>query len=494
MSAAARFEDLQGSETVRPWPLAADLSCGEGDALDAAPAVRTAWVAFAPRGALHHPDFLSIVEGRTSARPDVDIFYADDVALGEPDETQALRLKPALNPSLLLAQDYVGAPVIVRASALRQLGGLRAEAGTAALYDLLLRALALGLNFERICEVLIAHPGRRPLASESHRRAALARWNEATGRRFAIVAGERGATRIARRLEDHPSVSILIPTCQAGSPRSGDRTPARPHVVELLDSLARTSWPMERLQVLIGDDLEDAAAYQDRAWPFAWRRLLTPRPASEGFNYAAKMNRLWRATEGEHLVLMNDDLLMKTPGWLEALMTFAMDEDVGGVGARLLYPDGAIQHAGVAGGPFGAFAHVWAGRPATAPTYQDWAMVHRDWSAVTGAVFATRRSVLELLNGFDEQFSLEYNDIDLALRMRLLGLRVVYAPEAEFIHHEKSSRGSALPAGSQTARFLRRWKGLIADDPMFHPHLARDSFAVRPAYTGPHWYEGAAQA
>ena len=118
-------------------------------------------------------------------------------------------------------------------------------------------------------------------------------------------------------------------------------------------------------------------------------------------------------------------------------------------------------------------------------------MTHRDWSAVTGAVFATRRSTLELLNGFDERFSLEYNDIDLALRMGLLGLRVVYAPDAEFTHHEKSSRGSVAPAGSQTARFLRRWKGLIANDPMYHPRLARDSFTVQPGYSGPYWYESA---
>ncbi len=495
MSALARFEDLQGSETVWPWPLKPDLSSDAADALDAAPAVRTAWIAFAPGDAFHHPDFLSIVEGRVSLRPDVDIFYADDVALGEPDLALALRLKPAPNPSLLLAQDYVGAPVVIRASALHQLGGLKATAGTAALYDLLLRALGLGLNLERICEVLIAHPGQRPAPTAADRRSALARWNEATGARFELAPGRaRGTMRIARRFEDHPEVTVVIPTCQTARQPSGDKgstRPSEPHVVALLDSLAATAWPMRRLNVLIGDDVEDDRIYQGRPWPFTLQRIPTPRPACEPFNYAAKMNRLWRMARTEHLVLMNDDLLVVTPGWLEALMTFAMDEDVGGVGARLIYPDALIQHAGVAGGPFGTFAHVWSGRSAGAPTYQDWALTHRDWSAVTGAVFATRRSVLELLNGFDEQFSLEYNDIDLALRMRLLGLRIVYAPDAEFTHHEKSSRGSDMPAGSQTARFLRRWKPMIADDPMYHPQLARDSFAVQPAYAGPHWYEGA---
>ena len=90
---------------------------------------------------------------------------------------------------------------------------------------------------------------------------------------------------------------------------------------------------MDRLHVLIGDDVAEDAAYRNRSWPFTWRRLPTPRPPDEPFNYAAKMNRLWRAAETEHVVLMNDDLLVRTPDWLEALMTFAADEDVGGVGS-----------------------------------------------------------------------------------------------------------------------------------------------------------------
>ena len=141
------------------------------------------------------------------------------------------------------------------------------------------------------------------------------------------------------------------------------------------------------------------------------------------------------------------------------------------------------------GGPFGVFVHAWIGQPADQPTYGDWALVQRDWSAVTGAVFATRRSVLEAVNGFDERFALEYNDVDLCLRLKLAGYRIVQAPDALLVHHEKASRGATPPPGSQTALFLRRWGQLIADDPAYHPGLPRDGFVLQPASTGGEWYK-----
>jgi hypothetical protein len=115
-------------------------------------------------------------------------------------------------------------------------------------------------------------------------------------------------------------------------------------------------------------------------------------------------------------------------------------------------------------------------------------MVQRDWSAVTGAVFATRRSVLEAVNGFDEGFALEYNDVDLCLRLRATGRRIVQAPDAVLVHHEKASRGRTAPEGSQTAAFLRRWQQTIADDPAYHPGLSRDSFVVSPVAEAGAWH------
>jgi GT2 family glycosyltransferase len=215
----------------------------------------------------------------------------------------------------------------------------------------------------------------------------------------------------------------------------------------------------------------------------------TPRDRTLAFNYAAKMNRLWHAAETEHVVMMNDDVVVGSPDWLQALMTFSMQEEVGGVGARLLYPDGTIQHAGMAGGLFGLCAHAWLGLPADAPTYQDWACVHRQWSMVTGAVFATRKSVLEMVDGFDERFGLELNDADLCLRLRMQGLRIVYTPFAEFTHFEKASRGQEPVHGSDLARFLTRWGEYLDQDPAFHPGLDHQCFDIRPTEPTDPWWQ-----
>jgi GT2 family glycosyltransferase len=152
----------------------------------------------------------------------------------------------------------------------------------------------------------------------------------------------------------------------------------------------------------------------------------------------------------------------------------------------LLYDDGRLQHAGLA--PHGpAAAHLWIFRDKAEGTYQDWALVQREWSMVTGAVFATRRSVLEEVGGFEERFSLEFNDTDLCLRMRARGYRIVYTPMAELIHSEKASRGDRLPPGNEIALFLSRWKSWFENDPSWHPQLRRDSLEVLPA-TVPDWY------
>jgi GT2 family glycosyltransferase len=173
---------------------------------------------------------------------------------------------------------------------------------------------------------------------------------------------------------------------------------------------------------------------------------------------------------------------------LKALLTFSMQADVGGCGGRLLFPDGRVQHAGMAGGLFGGVTHLWINQPADAPSYQDWAVSQREWSMVTGAVFATRRSVLEAANGFDERFSLEFNDVDLCLRLRLMAYRIAYTPFAQAFHRERASRGDQEVAADQTALFLSRWRAILADDPAYHPKLTRTSGNAAPAGE-PDWYD-----
>lgn len=451
------------------------------DLPDDLPVDRDHWVVLAPRGSVLSPLFERAWREAAGGRPDVGIFYADDLAVGAERGLDQLRLKPAFDLTLLAAQDYIGAPLIVRASVLAQLG-LRAEAGTALLDDLLLRAHHDGVSIERITEILLAYPGDRPRADPVVRQAVFARapqfagWSFKAGRAPGTLAQVRDFGR------DVPPVSLLVPTRRSKLP--GGRTA---YIERLLKAVATTDWPMERLTVIIGDDVAGEPAWAKRSWPFALRRIETLRGDDEPFNYAAKMNLLWRSADTELIVMANDDLLPAGPGWLRGLAGFAMDESVGGVGARLLYEDGRLQHAGI--GPlFGAIAHVWAERKRSAGSYQDWALVQREWSAVTGALFATRRSLMEEVGGFDERFTLEYNDVDLCLRLRALGYRIICTPEAEMVHAERASRGDMPAGGDQYAAFHQRWTGWLNDDPAWHPRLRRDSFEMMPIDDQGAWY------
>lgn len=428
------------------------------------------WLALFPAGALVSPVLESALARAVAARPDAALFTGDDFAR---DDQAQLRLFPEFDPVLLASRGYADAAVLVRRAALAALGG--ADGVDA----LLLKAHEAGLPIGRIPEVVMARLDARPMADVAARKALIAaHWPH-----YRVTEGRApGLLELARPFADEaPSVTLLIPTRRSLIPEAN-----RSYVDRLLDALEETDWPMDRLHVIVGDDVEGMPDW-DRARPYGFRRIETPRPKGALFNYAAKMNALWRAAETEQIVFLNDDLLPADPAWLKALQTFALDRAVGGVGARLDYEDGRVQHAGV--GPlFGRVGHVWAGRSRIEGTYQDWALAQRQWSMVTGAVFATRRAALEEVNGFDERFTLEFNDIDLCLRLRAAGYRIVYTPAARLAHAEKASRGEALPRGDEIAAFLSRWKGWLAADPAWHPLLDPDALEATPRHAGAAWY------
>ena len=480
LSAGIPVDQAVSGTALRVIALAADGTL-DGALPEDLPADRDHWLVLAPRDTVLSPLLERDWREAAEARPDVGIFYGDDFAAGEDRGIDQLRLKPAFDLTLLAAQDYIGAPLIVRGSVLAELG-LRTEMGAAVLDDLLFRAHGAGVSIERITKVLLAHRGARPRIEPAVRHAMLAAQPQFAAHDFR--PGRAPGTLVHWRRFDSafPEVSLVIPTRRSTVP--GGRTS---YVERLLKGIGEADWPMDRLTVIIGDDIAGEPAWAKRTWPFALRWIETPRETNEPFNYAAKMNQLWRAAATEQIVFMNDDLLPVDPGWLKALVGFAMDENVGGVGARLLYEDGRLQHAGI--GPLlGGVAHMWAERRREAGTYGDWALVQREWSMVTGALFATRRSLMEAVNGFDEQFTLEYNDVDLCLRLRSLGYRIVCTPAAEMIHAEKASRGETPAAGDQFALFHQRWRSWLNADPSWHPRLRRDQFEVMPADDPGGWY------
>ncbi len=164
------------------------------------------------------------------------------------------------------------------------------------------------------------------------------------------------------------------------------------------------------------------------------------------------------------------------PDWLANLMGWAMRPDVGAVGARLLYPSGRLQHAGLVLGLGGYAAHIDVGSEAAYKGYLDRLRVPHEVSAVTGACLAVEKSKFDAIGGFDaERYPIELGDIDLCLRLAQRGWKTVFTPDAVLTHHESATRGRSNVAeryAKERQHFLASWKDAVLDDPCFHPALS----------------------
>ena len=436
---------------------------------DAQPAWdETFWYVFADPQVELHPELAALLHRYGVERPDVDIVYGDEVIAAAPGRPLQHLCKPDFDRTQLIAQDYIGLPIAVRGRAMAALGGLDASAASAQVYDLLLRAMATGLEIGRITQVLAVNRPDAVLATVPDRLTALRRTLIQSHAGDVVPGLTTSSVEFRRRFDDPPHVTILVLAGRGSTPGRAAMFP------KLLESLRQTDWPMERLHVVTGDDA--VAPDMEQRWPFDVRLAAMTHCPSQ----ASRFNRLWRTSQTEQLVFLADDLLAHGPGWLRALMTFAVDQGIGGVGARLRRSDGAVRHAGM--------PHAFAGLPADAATYQNWAVVQREWSIVSGEAFATRRSLLEQVNGLDERFGFGNGHADLCLRLRLLGFRIVYTPHAELTQQDGASRNDGESEPDETALFLEKWQNFMADDPAYHPRLARNTPPIAPVPSDADWW------
>jgi GT2 family glycosyltransferase len=263
------------------------------------------------------------------------------------------------------------------------------------------------------------------------------------------------------------AISIIIPT--------RDRA-------ELLETclagLARTRFPGEREIIVVDNDSREARTkvlFAEIAANGIAKIITQPGP----FNFAALSNAGVAAAQGELICLLNNDIEIIAPDWLEQMAVLAVQDRIGAVGARLLYPDGAIQHAGVALGIGDAAGHVEKGALPRPGVFAPWHDETRTVSAVTAACLLVAREKFIAVGGMDaECFQIDFNDVDLCLRLAARGWRTVYCAAATLIHHESRSRG-ATRQGADLARFenelaaLRsRWNTRDLRDP-YHSALFR---------------------
>jgi GT2 family glycosyltransferase len=206
------------------------------------------------------------------------------------------------------------------------------------------------------------------------------------------------------------------------------------------------------------------------------------------FNYSAINNWAARECDGQLLGLVNNDVEVITPDWLEEMAGFAVRPDTGAVGAMLYYPDETIQHAGVVLGILGVAGHINCRMPRGYEGHGGRGLIVQNLSAVTGACLLVRREVFEEVGGLDETLAVAFNDIDFCLKVRARGYRNVWTPFAELYHHESASRGKEdtdekMARFNAEARLMQdRWGDGLRNDPAYNPNLSLQSHSFELAF------------
>ncbi|MFN2547203.1 MAG: glycosyltransferase [Myxococcales bacterium] len=277
--------------------------------------------------------------------------------------------------------------------------------------------------------------------------------------------------RVRWPLPSQPLVSLIIPT------RNG-----RALLETCIESLRKVTG-YRNYEILVVDNQSTDPSTLDYLAKLE-RVLRYPHP----FNFSAINNFAVAQARGEVVGLLNNDLEFVDPGWLEEMLSHALRPEIGCVGAKLLYPDRTVQHAGVVIGIGGIADHIHKNLPENAPGYCGRARLTQNFSGVTAACMLVRRKTYLDVGGFDEGFAVAFNDVDFCLRVRERGLRNVWTPYATVIHHESKSRGreNTLPKllrfRGEMKRLKQRWGSQLSSDPAYNPNLTLDARNVSLAW------------
>lgn len=412
--------------------------------------------------------------------PDARVFYSDEDKLDERGRRFDPYFKSDFNHVLLLAQNMISHLGVYRRDLVESLGGFRLGFEGAQDHDLALRCVAAVsrdeiVHIPRILYHWRAIAGSTAVSSDAKPVAIPAAQRAVTEH---VRLFDRGATvepapespihfRIRHSLPSPaPLVSIVICT--------------RDHESLLRTAIesicAKTTYPHYEIVVL--DNGSRDAATLDYLTSLSARPAITVIRDDSPFNYSRLNNIAVRHSRGQVLCLLNDDIEVLTPNWLEEMVSFAVQPDVGGVGARLWYPDGTLQHGGVIIGAGGVAGHAHPRLAKGKTGYFCRAVLQQELSAVTGACLVVRRDVFDEVGGLDEQIAVAFNDVDLCLRIRAAGYRNIWTPFAELIHHESASRGyednpEKLARFQREIRFMQdRWGATLEADPHYNPNLS----------------------
>lgn len=427
---------------------------------------------------LHLTALLSVAQ-HIQNNPDVEFIYSDEDKIDESGNRSEPHFKSDFNYELLLSQNYICHLVVIKTTLVKKLGGLDSIYNGAQDHEFILRAI------ENIEPKQISHIPKVLYHWRIHS-ASTAASTEA--KPYAVEAGRKAVKdhlariglpahvtkhpiipfwhRVKFDLITTPSVEIIIPT--------RDRIDLMRMCINSI--VKKTTFNNYHITIVDNGSVEKETLEQFSKWEKTNKKISVLRDDSP-FNYSRLNNHAARKTKADLVCLLNNDIEIITPDWLEEMAGHAIRNDIGCVGARLWYPNDTLQHGGVILGIGGIAGHSHKYWPKGDVGYMGRAVCTQALSAVTAACLMVKRSIYEEVGGLDESIKVAFNDVDFCLRVRKAGYRNMWTPFAEMYHHESASRGHE-DNPEKVARFNaevdfmnNRWGNQLITDPYYSPNL-----------------------
>lgn len=410
-----------------------------------------------------------------NSHPDADFIYSDEDKIDTKGNRFAPCFKPDWSPEYFYATMYTCHLSVYRTSVIREIGGFRSEYDGSQDYDLGLRVVEKAKNIYHIPKILY-HWRTIPTSAASGSQAKP--WAYIAGQKALQAMLERssypgrveetanpGIYRVRRDIIGQPLISIIIPS-------AGTTINTRKGSLCLLENCIHSIQQLStycnyEIIVVDGYDIPEATLQAISAPNLHLVRCADP------FNFSARINKGAAKAKGEFLLLLNDRTEVITPDWLKSMLELAQQKEIGAVGAKLFFPNKTIQHVGVIiidGNPI----HAFYGFDGEHPGYFCSNIVNRNYLAVTGACLMMRQELFQQLGGLDEDFPLNYNDVDLCLKAYKAGYRNVVTPLAQLIHYESASRQKNLKPG-ELEQLNHKWKEyfqILDKDPYYNFNLS----------------------
>lgn len=420
--------------------------------------------------------------------PECDMIYSDEDKITIDGGRYEPFFKPDWSPEYLESCMYTAHFACYRKALVDQIGGFRSEFNGAQDYDFVLRFTEVAKSIAHIPKVLyhwraIAGSTAQSMDEKSYVIDAAVKALEARLQREGaegqvVPSTYGGCFNVIRAIQGNPLVSIVIPTAGRDSVIGGVETDLLLNCIRSI--VSKTIYSNYEIVVVDNGDLRKHVCEK-----LNQRGIKRITFGEKEFNIAKKLNMGVSAANGEFVILLNDDTEVISPRWIEAMLSIAQKENIGAVGAKLHFENGDLQHVGV------AFCeslpdHVRRGHPNHDPGYFFSSIASKNYLAVTGACLLVSRQLYLMVSGFDEDFAINYNDVDFCLKLVRAGYRNVFAAQAELYHYESQNRERFVDE-SEIRMFLDRWQEFVASDPyysqFFHARppmfeLRRDAFAL----------------